>query len=155
MLSPLEQAVDEALTKTISRLVDLGADTARASYDSLQSRYDFLDTVRVTKQKDRRTGRITMSSRDILFQEFGAGIGAIHPRGHEFGYIEDSWSVNHAQMFHNYGYWYYGKQKIDRIPAACHGQLLRTSRPGNSGKRDSRHYAGQPPSPPFPFPGNK
>ena len=119
MLSPLEQAVDEALTKTISRLVDLGADTARASYDSLQSRYDFLDTVRVTKQKDRRTGRITMSSRDILFQEFGAGIGAIHPRGHEFGYIEDSWSVNHAQMFHNYGYWYHGKQKLTGIPAAC------------------------------------
>lgn len=53
----------------------------------------------------------------VLFEEFGAGAatGENNPKAIEMGAIADSYSITHAQLYHDFGYWWYGGQRIDRV----------------------------------------
>lgn len=64
-------------------------------------------------------GEVTIyaDGQNAIFLEFGAGWGATHPLGFEFGYMPDSWSKEHKQQFHKYQYWVYMGEKYTEIPA--------------------------------------
>lgn len=53
----------------------------------------------------------------VCFIEFGTGVGATSPHGAQFGFNPDSWSKDNAQMFHNFGYWFYNGKKLTGTPA--------------------------------------
>ena len=112
------QSVRNAMSETVSKTVDLGADTERRIYSAHSSAYDY-PPVRVWVDKNRATGGVYATSEAILFQEFGAGIGAIHPDGSEYGFTPASWSSKYGTgEFARYGSWHYQGKKWVGIPPA-------------------------------------
>lgn len=53
----------------------------------------------------------------ILFEEFGAGdyAGSESEYADLVGAWSDSYSINHAQMYHRYGYWWYRRQRLRQV----------------------------------------
>ena len=66
------QSVRNAMSETVSKTIDLGADTERRIYSAHSSAYDY-PPVRVWVDKNRATGGVYATSDAILFTStFGA-----------------------------------------------------------------------------------
>lgn len=101
------------------------AEQVQADAQQGYSGYSERNTVQVAKPtpNDEGNGYIVSASGwkegepTVLFEEFGAGVatGENNPKAIEFGAIKDTYSYTHAQLFHDFGYWWYGGQRIDRV----------------------------------------
>lgn len=124
----VEQVVKENVSKFIDQLLEIGESTAQVLFNAHAMTYEDYYPVTVTSNKvDWNEGEIVASGDDVLFQEFGTGVGAIHPNGQEYGFVPGSWSKDHAQQFTQKGYWYYnGKRYVGQPPAMAMYQARKT-----------------------------
>lgn len=98
----------------IKRLSAVGIDVINARITSARGDSDKAHTTRLVMDFNGAitTGYVTLTGKDVLFIEFGAGIyynnGNAHPKAAEFGYGVGTYpSVGHGNQAINPGYWWY------------------------------------------------
>lgn len=111
-LEMLKQETPVMMNELCRRLAERGAEIAQMAFNAVPE-----SDVSVTALQTDNGYVISANGEKVCFIEFGTGVEAIHPQGHEFGMTEDTWSETHKQIFHTKGYWYYRKEKLTGTPA--------------------------------------
>lgn len=114
-----EERVNNAITKTIAELLKLGEETAQISFNTHTMTYDG-ESVTVTSQQTAwNEGVISATGDGVLFQEYGTGVGAIHPDGGIYNFTPGSWSrTKGTGKFDRDGYWWWKGKYYKGVPPA-------------------------------------
>lgn len=120
-LETYARSLDRKLAEVCRRLAEVGAAEAKAIAYGASVQGLGNDDVTITTEPMSNGYKIVMSGEDIYFIEFGTGIFAGEYPGDTsnvtVGIMPGDWSDTHAQLFSNYGYWFYNKQKLEGTPA--------------------------------------
>ena len=88
----VEEQVNDIISKMVDYLLELGEQTAQSSFNAHTMTYDVESVTVMSEKTDFNKGVVSATGDGVLFQEYGTGVGAIHPEGGEYGYTPGSWS---------------------------------------------------------------
>ena len=123
-------ALNRNLDNLLTSLMEIGKDEADRSFsdanfyltvsgdDTTNEEKPTISYTKVSEELANKEYDLVGQGRHIMFQEYGTGIGATHPEGHDYGYTEDSWSISHKREYHDKGYWHYQGKKLKGHPAS-------------------------------------
>lgn len=118
------ESLESKINEVLKRLAEYGCEIAQLDYDNtyMDETYAYPEKVSVkigefTTDSGSVGYKITATGKNVVFLEFGTGIEATHPLGNEFGFVNKSWSVEHANQLTTKGYWFYLKRKYESTPA--------------------------------------
>lgn len=114
-LQQYEKQIKPKLDEVCKRLAEIGAQEASARF----ARGDHGNGgVVVTTEQMENGYKVVASGHDVYFIEFGTGFDA-NPHGYKptVPVYPGSWSEGHAQKFSEYGYWYYGGERLQGTEA--------------------------------------
>ena len=115
-LKKYKKEVKPKLKEVCRRLAEIGAQTAQAH---LGPDLHGNDDARILPIEPIENGyKIVMQGKDVYFIEFGTGDDVDrHFENVSVPIVSGSWSMEHAEKYVTYGYWWYGGEKLEGTPA--------------------------------------
>ena len=114
-LKRYQKEVRPKLDEVCKRLAEIGRDTAQAIFDSAG---EGNGGVKVEIAQIENGWKIVAAGADVYFIEFGTGDDVDrHFDPVAVPVFSGSWSIEHAQKWYNYGFWYYNKVRYEGTPA--------------------------------------
>lgn len=115
----IEEQVNGIISKMVDYLLELGEQTAQSSFNAHTMTYGGESVTVMSEKTDFNKGVVSATGDGVLFQEYGTGVGAIHPEGGEYGYTPGSWSSTKGTgMFAEKGYWWWKGKYYKGVPPA-------------------------------------
>lgn len=109
-----QKQIKPKLDEVCKRLAEIGRDTAQGIFDSAK---EGNGGVRVSIARIENGWKIVASGSDVYFIEFGTGDDVDRHYDVSVPVFSGSWSIEHAQRYAQYGYWYYRKVRYEGTPA--------------------------------------
>lgn len=115
LLEDRQKHLDTECQNLALRLSRYGVYVARVGFASAE--YEGKGSVDVELVEVPNGYEIHAKGKAVAFIEFGTGFGATSPHGVPMGFTMGSWSIDNAQQFHKFGYWFYNGKRLTGTPA--------------------------------------
>lgn len=124
----IEEQLQNAIQETIGNVIREAEQTAIARYGAYSSEYELAPPVVTSYMESWNRGVVSARGNGVLFQEYGTGVGAVHPDRDKYGFTPGSWSKTYGTgQFAEKGYWYYkGRQWVGVPPSMAMYEARKT-----------------------------
>ena len=109
-----QKEIKPNMEEVCRRLAEIGAQAAQAH---LGGEYGNTDATILPVVPIDNGYKIVMQGTDVYFVEFGTGDQVSAHFDTTVPVAWGSWSAEHEQQLWNYGFWYYGGQRLEGTPA--------------------------------------
>lgn len=113
-LKEYQKRIKPKMDEVCKRLAEIGRDTAQRIFDSAG---EGNGGVHVSIAPISNGWKIVASGKDVYFIEFGTGDDVDPHYDVSVPLFSGSWSMEHAQRYAQYGFWYYRKVRYEGTPA--------------------------------------